>query len=747
MVTPFEHAFPVELVEEQHKQVDTELEARLAGYVTTWRSQIRGAFLERRNIWDECWKLYRGESNWDNKEDWQSKIVLPKSWASVKMATNNIKRLLSTAKRPWTIDSINPEDTLNVLRADQVGDLTRVFMDKAHFQQEFGEGLECGFILGLGVWKLWWGVESRKRRRVETQMVPMDFTSATGSNQLLAGNPSTKDYPPSFNQSGGDYATQNDSSYPNQLGGEDLNPYGWGDGLGGLGNPPQNNLMIPQRQEILEEVMEGKLFIRAVDPYNFYWLPGSKLNRWVGTIEDIEVPKWELIKMAKVGIFDMEKVKTIQPMKIDERYQMGRLRFSESQLGINGPNSDTATVKLTEFYGPVVIDGEILEEFAHIIIANDSVVLVYQKNPFAHKTPPYIGFSPLSLPFRTEGVGLIEMVRHIDKALSHLANLSVDTLTFRLLPLFEVTMDAFENEEDFETGLHPGKILRKNLGHAGIEGIRPVAFQDISSGTTQVWSALERTHQEGALISDIAEGLPRWRGQQTATESQLMSQQSESFMGSMASDIETQALEPMVEMAMDLVFQFIDTANDPRVASILGVGADTLAAMSREEIIEMIQGDYKVKATGITGQLMKAEMLQNLVQLMNLIGQNPEAWLPYVNQDALLRRILEAFRPTIHDIDNIITDPETAEAKKLSMKQDQLAPDLLALLPQLSQMAQQANQSEVDKGLELQRMEHERDIQSKELALQNQQIMLAHQQEMGAQNLQQQQINKPTPVS
>jgi hypothetical protein len=53
---------------------------------------------------------------------------------------------------------------------------------------------------------------------------------------------------------------------------------------------PPSMLAIPQKSVVQEEILEGRLFLRAVDPYNFYWLPGSKLNRWVGTIEDIEIP-------------------------------------------------------------------------------------------------------------------------------------------------------------------------------------------------------------------------------------------------------------------------------------------------------------------------------------------------------------------------------------------------------------------------------------------------------------------------
>lgn len=475
--------------------------------------------------------------------------------------------------------------------------------------------------------------------------------------------------------------------------------------------------------------MEGQLFLRAVDPYNFYWLPGSKLNRWVGTIEDVEIPRWELIKMAEAGIFPMEKVNRIQPKRIDERYKMSNLRFTETVMTQNGPNADTAVVVLTEYYGPLVWDGKIIEEYAHVVVANDNTVLLMQRNPFLHRKSPYVGFSPLNLPFRTEGVGLVEMVRFIDRALSQLANLSVDTLVFRLLPLFEVAPETLENPEDLETGMVPGKILRKNLAHVGTQAVRPVEFQDVSSGSTQVWAGLDRSHQEGALISDIAEGLPRFRGAQTATETQQLAQQSESFMGGMAADIEKEALEPMVTMAMDLIFQFLDTSNDPRVASILGVGAESLKGMSREDVFELVAGDYEVKVSGITGQIMKSEMLQNLVQFMNLIGQNPQAWLPYINEDALLRRILEAFRPHIHDIEEIISDPATADAKKVAAASQELLPQMLQAIaagqPAPTPPPNLDPNQLLEHGLALQQMSHDKELQK--MSMQQQQAEAATQ--------------------
>lgn len=739
----YEHALPVDgALENQATQSaqGSPEEARVASYIITWRNQLRSAFIQRRNIWDDCWKLYRGLDDFTSKEDWQSKIVLPKSFASVKLATNTIKRLLATSKKPWSMESVNPDDLITNMRAEQMSELTKHFMDKANFLQEFTEGLETGFIIGLGVWKVWWGLVPRTRYRIQNQLVQVPQMGMNFPQGGIGGGPPMSsaqgEMPPGggailqpagagdeFGAAPGGYAAQAGAQYPPQLGGELLNPAGWGPG--GMG--PQNPLMVPTKQLIKEEVMEGQLFIRAVDPYNFLWVPGSKLNHWAGTIEEVEIPRYELLRMAAAGIFSADKVAQVMPRRIDERYMMRNLRWNETLVTQNGPNNDTAVCKLTEYFGPIVLDGKIIEEYAHVVLGNDNIVLLYQKNPFWHRKPPYVAFSPLALPFRTEGIGLVEMVRQIDRALSQIANLGVDTLMFRLLPLFEVAVDAFENPEDLETGITPGKILRKNLSAAGAPGIRPVEFQDISAGTVQVAGLLDRSHHEGAMVSDIAEGIPRWRGQQTATESQLLQQQGDSFMGSMATDIEKQALEPLVSMAADLILQFIDTANDPRVASILGINGDMLASMGREEVMELVQGDYKVKALGISGQLQKAEMLQNLVQLMNLIGQNPQAWLPYVNQDALLRRILEAFRPAIHDIEDIIADPETAAAKAAQMKEDEGMKDMIGLIPQLLQMKQNASQAQVDSQTEFSRMQHEREMQQQQQA---------HEQQMQAAQLQ-----------
>lgn len=750
----YQDATPIELLQDPSTQKPVEKNSKISNedasardYVLAWRNKLRSERIEKVNVWNECWALYRGQEDYSNKEDWQSKIVLPKAWGTVKQAVSTVKRLLNYAKKPWRAQPINEDNAVWELRGEKMTDLSKFFLDKANFLEEFATGLETGFIMGLGVWKFGWDLSNRRRTRVITQMIPVPLpggspygppgqglpTQMLGEQGAPAGmqqpflpeqQPPPTMGPEAIGQSRQELMNQQNQQYPTQLPQEAmLPPGGINSGMGG-GIPGM--MMIPRKQIIQEDVLEGNLTMNAVDPYFFYWLPGSKLNRWTGTIEEMEVPKWQLMEMADNGAFDPQLIEDIGAQLIPEYERQTYLRFGEMPRGPSGPNNDTGMVRLTEFYGPLVIDGKVIEKHAHILIANDTWVLKNGRNDKWFQQPPYCAFSPLMLPFRTEGVGLVENVRAIDKALNQIVNLGVDTLMFRLMPLFEYTPDVYENPEDLRNGITPGKILRRNNLALGNEmGIKPVEFMDVSPGASQMAGILDRAHQEGGLVSELQQSLPRWSGAQTATETEAIQQNQNSFFGSLAADIEQFALQPIIKMAIDIIMQYIDTANDPRVASVLGVDQAILAGMSHPEIYEMVSGDYDIKVTGLTDQLEKAEMLQNLIQLMNIIGQNPDSWLPWINQDMLLRRILESFRPNIHDIEKIVADPQTAQANKMAMEQAKQQQAMMDLLPKLQQMATDQKNVEVDRAVDMKKHGDEMMARGVDQALQHKQIEVA----------------------
>jgi hypothetical protein len=629
MQTTFYNAVPAEMVPTSKPLELTPEQLKAAtAHVDTWHKRLKEQRRSKRDVWNECWQLYRGQENFENKEAWQARIVTPKAFSSVKTATNIIKRFLRSSGTPFAYDAINPDDALNVTRAQQRTDLTKVFMEKACWLEEFSEAIESGFIMGLGLMKAWWGFEPRVFTSVET-----------------------------------------------------------------VANPETQQL---EKQLIRKEVLEGRLYLKAVDPYNFYWLPGSKLNRWTGTLEVMEVPLWELQQLAQQGIFDPELVAQIKPQRADEYEQQRALRFNERTYGNLTPNKGSDMVKLVEFYGPIMVDDVVVEKYGHMVVANDSVCLRAQANSLWRNKPPYVGFSPLAVPFRTEGVGLIEMVREVDRAISRLANMSHDTLMFKLSPIYEVTPEAYENPEDFETGIVPGKVFRKRLNFAQASGISPIISEDISQGAVAVSAALDRTHQEGAMVSEIVQAVPRYRGVQSATEIDAKFGSQQTFFEGLATDIEQQFLVPLVDLAGDLVMQFIDTATDPRVPRILGVGVEAFLGMSREELTDMVQGDYTIKASGISSQIEKAEMLQNLIQFMNIIGQSQE-WMYSINEGELMKRVLEAFRPAIRDLDNIVLPPEAAAAKQQQAMLAQFMPQVISTMQAMIQQGQQVAESNKDR--------------------------------------------------
>lgn len=475
-------------------------------------------------------------------------------------------------------------------------------------------------------------------------------------------------------------------------------------------SPELNDVGAPMgRQIVRNKVDNGELKLRAVDPYHFYWLPGSKFNKWRGTIEELEVTKYDLLMLAEKGIISQDVIDRIKTTSNVDGQSQNQMRFDDNGTTVITPQ-DMGIVRLLEFYGPVVKDGKVLTDKAHLIVSEDKVCLKKSTNMYWHKSPPYIAWSPLTTPFRADGTGLIEQVREVLKNLNRLANFSIDTLLFRLLPMFEVVPEVYENPEDFETGIVPGKIFRRNLTTPQLQGIKPIQTEDISQGTVQVSAILDRSFQEGALVTEAQQSIPRYRGAQSATETQIMQSNQDSFFGGLAANIESNAIKPLVDMCGDLILQFLVTNNDPRVAQVLGVDAQDFAGLTREDIMDMIHDEYTLEVTGLTNQLQKAEMVQNLVQFMNLIGQNAEAWMPYIDQGRLLQKILEGFRPMIDDVDKIVLDPVEAQKRQAAQQQQQQTAMMANMLPQLLKAAQGQSQAQGQADLQQQQMAQDMEI-------------------------------------
>lgn len=448
---------------------------------------------------------------------------------------------------------------------------------------------------------------------------------------------------------------------------------------------PRPKIAVQNNEIVRAEFLEGSLRIKAVDPNAFFWLPGSTFNDWIGTLEIHEVPKHLLSRT--LGI-DPAIVASLPESRIDPS-----LKSTTTRFGVTPHTPPLPTVTLYEYFGPIILDGQVVEEAAHVITAGDHLLRA-TRNGLWHQRPPYVAMSPLKYPLRDDGVGLIEMNRSLLTSLNEIMNMSVDMLLYRLLPIFEVNPLFYDNPEDLQKILRPGTVLSKSQSGINAPGINAIQFPDISSGTMAVMAAIDRAIQEGSLVSEIQQAIPRWRGIQTATEVSLKAANQQSFFGSLASEIEEHAIKPIISLAIDTIIQFLVSSSDPRVPEILGVDAITFATMPREELVAMINGDFDIKVAGVAEQLNATESAQALLELLQVLSSNPQAWLPYLNQSAILNRLLRAFNFRIDDLHDIIEPAPAAQEKMARLQQLEVDRAILkqlpALLDHLRAAAQQA---------------------------------------------------------
>lgn len=606
----------------------------LVEWVVRQRRKAREDRADLERVWDECWDLFEGvsEEN-DAKEDWQSDVVRPAAFASVKQGVNAVRQFLRESEQPWFNEPVNPDDKASEIRGDRLARLVKYQFESNQLFSAIAEGLESSFVTGVGIWRVGWGF---RERRLPPQVEP-----------------------------------------------QQLDP---------MGNPLG-------RRIALTKVREGELNLRAVDPYNFYWLPGSKFNKWVGTIEDRQIPLHEAIALVKKVNKQNEGQPGFEPIDV-AKIQGKRLDRVNKGTWTDRQHRDSDTVVLTEYWGPILDkQHNIHHEQAHLLILNDEFLILRQANPFWFGTPPYVGFSPMHRPFRAAGIGVIEKAIQVDRAFDRLVNLAMDRELVALLFPFEVDRDALENPEQLDAGLQPGAgyDIKQIAALQGRQAIKPIQFSGGSPQVQVLAGLLDRAHQEGSQISEIVQGLPRFRGVQTATEIELKAGQQSGFLSALARDIDDNAIKPLVEMAQDMTLQFIETIGDTRVARILGQDIEVFAGMTKAERIEAVQCDCILKVEGVSGQVEKQEMLQGLISFLGIISQGGDMWLPAINTRELLTRIGQAFRPAIRDVDKIFNPPEVEQAIR---QQQQLMAALPALLGAQQEVIKTAAQTETQNGTE-----------------------------------------------
>ena len=79
--------------------------------------ESRDTNINIRRKWKETWDAYLLRQNYDEKEDWQSKITTAKPFSTVQQATAIVQKALGTSKDFFSIEPIDVEnDEIELVR-------------------------------------------------------------------------------------------------------------------------------------------------------------------------------------------------------------------------------------------------------------------------------------------------------------------------------------------------------------------------------------------------------------------------------------------------------------------------------------------------------------------------------------------------------------------------------------------------------------------------------------------------------
>ena len=557
----------------------------LAEVCQVQKQEAEDATKSLRADWQEYWDLWAGDISYEGKEEWQSQIWVQKPFAAVEQAGSVIRRSLIDSPDFYGVDGIEQNPTSKVLAAHVVRPMLDLLLGNAGFTDKFADTARVGFMLGVaGYLKFRWNVAN----------VPK-FMSATI-------DPETGFIVPAFSQQ--KRAT---------LAIDFIEPWK-------IRRDPDSKPREPYSGTYL---------------WHSEWKDRPALRAMVGGGWDPEAVQRVLDSGA--GSAKGVGATTGQGQEEEARrkqQQWTRHRFRKSYLVDEG------------WFDVIDENGDVVFPNALMVHANNEILYGPVDNPIwatdlqtGRRKWPFLAASPIEHPTRFEGRGILEQDLPLSLLFNNMLNLTVDALNWVVNPGTEVFTQGLVDWDD--TADYPGKMWEKTIKEAVM---MPAQRGKIS--LPDVLAFLNFSNQERQnvnFVNDFVIGLPGSRADITKGEVQIKTGQSMAVFEAMGKNMERLGRH-CIELAFDLWMQYMGGSDfvNPSVSSILGPHrAMLLATMPIAERINLLQGNFTFKFTGVSQALQKADQLANMMKFAALAASGPYAGR--TNYTQILRVLAQLF--------------------------------------------------------------------------------------------------------
>jgi hypothetical protein len=404
-------------------------------------------------------------------------------------------------------------------------------------------------------------------------------------------------------------------------------------------------------EKVDREVREGPaITVSYPDPYNI-WLDGSGRDLFI--IEEEEMDMSVAYDLADMGVLDGDVLKKIQEDWTESEKEAQTARRKQQTVDAARPSYRTE-LKLTHFWGSLPQKmGRWAIRNGHFVMANDKYIIRSpMDNPYSHRQKPYVVGSPFRRPFSVYNKGLIEDVVGLQRAMTELLNLTLDSALFAGIKAFEVDLDQIEDPQQILNGIYPGKVFTGRKGDKSQPMVRDIEIGGVSRDVAEVYRLLDSEFQNSTAVTEFISGAVGAQQNRTATEVVSKQQQGMGIFGEMARNIEGTVLEPMLEQIAHLIVEFHEDFTDPATAKILGpeLSIEMMLAAPDQRLEKFRPDDIRVRADGISSLINRTQEIEKVNALLQSIGQlGPMAGamladidVPYFFKN-LFRRMVRAY--------------------------------------------------------------------------------------------------------
>ncbi len=520
------------------------------------KNEAEKATAELRKRWRQWWRMWQNEVTFQGKEEWQTKLWVPKIFTAVEQATALIQRSILDSDSPFGVDGHN--DRERMLATLLWNPILKLFLTKADLAYKFSDACKVGFITGVAGYLKIRPVSVNVPKLMSAQPDP-----ATG--RII---PSFTRQPKSFINI--DYVA------------------------------PWNIFRDPDSRA--RQNWSGSYI------YHSEWKDRAALQQmaqvWDATALANVLSSNQPNKLTSDGMTDTQRDEAQR-----KQYEYERHKFRKSYLVNEG------WLDILDENGDVVLPDALMVTSGNEVLYGpvDNPIWATDMNTGRRKTP-FVAGTPVVHPARFEGRGIAEQDAQLSQLYSNIFMLWADGLNWVINPPTEVYQDALVDWEDLEH--YPGKLWVK---HSESPALTPAKMGTMETSAIMAsLEYIDKIRQNSNFVTDFAVGLPGSRSDITKGEVQIKTSQSLAIFESMGRNLEGLGAD-IIGLTYDLLLQYFSDYNQPEIMNLVGPeAAMVLSAAPIEQRVAMLQGDFQFKFSGVTQSFMKSEQLAKVMQFATL---------------------------------------------------------------------------------------------------------------------------------